>query len=73
MPNQPKTPLQNVRVDRGLWESFGSVAEPDRSAVLREFIRWYVREPGAKLPRRPESVTRTDDSDHAGGSSHSAA
>ncbi|GAB2696752.1 hypothetical protein [Kitasatospora kifunensis] len=24
-----------------------------RAAVLREFIRWYMRRPGAKLPERP--------------------
>ena len=28
-------------------------AGTDRSALLREFIRWYVREEGAKLPTRP--------------------
>lgn len=25
-----------------------------RAAVLREFIRWYMHRPGAKLPKRPE-------------------
>ncbi|WP_079063378.1 hypothetical protein [Peterkaempfera griseoplana] len=24
-----------------------------RAAVVREFIRWYMRRPGAKLPDRP--------------------
>ncbi|GGU13173.1 hypothetical protein [Streptomyces violascens] len=24
-----------------------------RAAVVREFIRWYLRRPGAKLPERP--------------------
>ena len=24
-----------------------------RAAVVREFIRWYMRRPGAKLPERP--------------------
>lgn len=24
-----------------------------RARVLREFIRWYMRRPGAKLPERP--------------------
>lgn len=24
-----------------------------RGRVIREFIRWYMRRPGAKLPRRP--------------------
>ncbi len=25
-----------------------------RTAVIREFIRWYMHRPGAKLPKRPE-------------------
>ena len=56
MPNQPKTPLKRMRVDDDLWSQFGELAAPDRSAVLREFMRWYVREPGAKLPKRPEII-----------------
>lgn len=48
--------------DLGLWDRFGAVARPDRSTVLRAFVRWYVREPGAKLPRRPE-IPRTADVD----------
>lgn len=24
-----------------------------RTAIVREFIRWYMRRPGAKLPDRP--------------------
>ena len=58
MANQPKTPSQNFRVDADLWDRFGNAierAEPgsDRSKTLRQFIAWYVREPGAKLPARP--------------------
>jgi hypothetical protein len=59
--------------DVGLWERFGEVAEPDRSEVLREFIRWYVREQGAKLPRRPEPLSLSADTDHAPSPPHSAA
>ena len=47
------TARQTVRIDEALWETFGEIAEPDRSSVLRDFIRWYVREPGAKPPKRP--------------------
>jgi len=39
-----------------LWQRLGEVAEAagmDRSAVIRALVAWYVREPGAKLPRRP--------------------
>lgn len=46
--------------DLDIWRLFGEVAQPDRSAVLRDFIRWYVRLPGAQLPKRP-GIPRTDD------------
>ena len=39
----------------GLWERFGeatAAAGTDRSTVVREFIRWYLRIPDAKLPER---------------------
>lgn len=51
-----------LRLDPDLWRRFGESAT-DRSAVLRQFVRWYVREPGAKAPRRPETG-RTDEGDH---------
>jgi hypothetical protein len=50
------TPTRPIRIESGLWERFGEATTAqgvDRSAVLREFIRWYVREPGAKMPQRP--------------------
>lgn len=58
MPNQPKTPVQRFRLDGDLWEQFGQAvrsADPDadRSKTLRQFVAWFVREPGAKLPTRP--------------------
>lgn len=39
-----------------MWERFGAAVEKlgvDRSAYLREVMRWVVREPGAKQPKRP--------------------
>jgi hypothetical protein len=50
------TPRWAIRVPEDLWVRFGKVAASvgtDRSVVLRDFIRWYVREHGAKLPDRP--------------------
>jgi hypothetical protein len=44
-----------VRVPEELWIKFGEAtgrAGTDRSAVLREFIRWYVRERRTP-PERP--------------------
>lgn len=49
------TPTRPIRIDPALWERFGEVAQPDRSAAIRDFIRWYVREAGAKMPKRPDS------------------
>jgi hypothetical protein len=50
------TARQTIRVDEALWERFGVDATTvgrDRSALVRDFVRWFVREPGAKLPKRP--------------------
>jgi hypothetical protein len=51
------TPTRPIRIEATLWEQFGAAtgsAGADRSAVLRDFIRWYVGEPGAKTPKRPK-------------------
>lgn len=51
------TARQTIRVDEDLWARFGGQAEAigkDRSTLLREFMRWYVREPGARMPKRPQ-------------------
>lgn len=53
MPDAPKTQHRSIRIDDDLWEELGRVAEPDRATVIREFIRWYLRRPKAKLPERP--------------------
>lgn len=48
------TPRQTIRVDAEEWDDFGTVVGPkNRSRVVREFIAWYLRKPGAKLPQRP--------------------
>lgn len=48
------TPRRPLSVGDELWVPFGKRAgEKNRSAVLRQFIRWYLRLPGATLPRRP--------------------
>lgn len=51
------TPTRPIRVEAGLWERFGRAAARagvDRSSLIREFIAWYVRDPGAKMPKRPD-------------------
>lgn len=47
------TPHRPIRVDEELWAKFGKLVGRGRSDIIRQFIRWYVREPGAKLPTRP--------------------
>jgi hypothetical protein len=48
------TPLRPVRVEGTLWKLFGEVVGTrKRSGIIRDFIRWYLREPGASLPDRP--------------------
>lgn len=48
------TPHRPIRVDDELWADFGRlVGERNRAKVIREFIAWYVRRHGARLPKRP--------------------
>lgn len=48
------TPTRPVRVETELWKAFGRrTGRRNRAQVLRQFMRWYIREPGAKLPTRP--------------------
>lgn len=56
------TPNVTLRIDPETWRRLGEHA-PDRSALLRAFVDWYLREPGAKMPRRPEPDTRTAEGD----------
>lgn len=52
--------LRRFRTTDELWERFGDAVErgpdpeADMSKVLRQFVRWYVGDPGATLPERPE-------------------
>lgn len=55
-PNDNNTPTRPIRVPLDLWDRFGKAAETqgtDRSAVLRDFMRWYAHDDRAKMPRRP--------------------
>ena len=48
------TPLRPVRVEGALWNLFGEIVGiRKRSGIIRDFIRWYLREPGVTLPDRP--------------------
>ncbi len=45
MPNQPKTPARNVRIDDGLWDAAKAKAATEGRAlsdVVRELLRRWV-------------------------------
>lgn len=50
------TARQTIRVDEALWDNFGVATADDdggRSGVIRDFMRWYTHEKGARMPKRP--------------------
>ncbi|MFC7219307.1 hypothetical protein ACFQLX_14180 [Streptomyces polyrhachis] len=56
MPNAPKTPARQIRIGDE-WYDFDAAVkslDTERAAVMRLLIAWYLREPGAKLPPRPD-------------------
>ncbi len=49
-----KLPRAVISVDGDKWKRFGRLTGTGkRPEILRAFIDWYLREPGAKLPVRP--------------------
>jgi hypothetical protein len=52
-----RTPHRHLRAEDDVWNAFGAAVqragEPDRSTVLRAFMAWYARMPGARMPQRP--------------------
>lgn len=52
-----KTPHRSIRLEQDLWDDLDVAAKThgyDRSSLIRQFVRWYLRVPGAQLPPRPE-------------------
>jgi hypothetical protein len=48
---------RQVRIATQRWTEFGraaKLAESSRGKVIVQLIDWYIREPGAKLPARPD-------------------
>ncbi|WP_327066834.1 hypothetical protein [Kitasatospora sp. NBC_01302] len=49
------TPLRQLRIPEDEWTALGRlVGDRNRTATIREFIRWYARMPGAKALHRPD-------------------
>lgn len=50
------TRLRQIRVPDDEWTAFGAyVGDRERTRVLREFMRWYLRWPGASHPEPPRA------------------
>lgn len=61
--SENQTPPRLMRIDDVLWEAFGRLAGTrNRSRLVRDFIAWYTRQPGAKLPQRPPASPHDADS-----------
>jgi hypothetical protein len=61
MPNSPRTQHRSVRVPDADWADLDAATKSigsDRGTVIKEFIRWYLRRPGAEMPERPERPGR---------------
>ncbi|MFE5582532.1 hypothetical protein [Kitasatospora sp. NPDC056531] len=59
MPNVPKTQHRSVRISDDDWRDLLTAAKSqgsDRGTVIKEFVAWYLRRPGAKLPTRPAAI-----------------
>ncbi len=56
VPNQPKTQHRSVRIEDEDWADADAASKrmgTDRAKIINQFIRWYLRRPGAELPERP--------------------
>lgn len=68
MPSSQKTSAKAARIEDDLWREAGEAAQrmdTDRSTIIREFLSWYVRRPGAELPERPGEAPKEDPRDKA--------
>lgn len=52
------TKLRTTQIPDDPWARFGQVAEQlgtSRAALMRDLVLWFIRWPGAKLPKRPDA------------------
>lgn len=55
-PATGRDPTHSVRMSGKRWDKLAEDAEragSDRSKVINDLAAWYIREDGAKLPKRP--------------------
>jgi len=48
-----KGELQQTRIPEADWLEMHELAGPQRAEIIRQFIAWYLRRPGAAMPGRP--------------------
>lgn len=53
-PHPTHTPVRRFRMGDEWIELGALVGDRRRSEVLRDLVGWYLRKPGAKLPKRPD-------------------
>jgi hypothetical protein len=57
-PKATHTPPRQMRIPDDEWLPFDDATKSAglaRAEAVREFIRWYLRRPGAKMPNRPDA------------------
>ena len=55
-PGRAKTQHRSVRIDDPDWgeaEIAAASMGTDRAKIINQFLRWYLRRPGVRLPERP--------------------
>lgn len=60
-PATGQTFIARARVPHEKWERFAEATAAqgtDRSKAINEFVDWYLRERGARLPERPAKATQ---------------
>ncbi len=58
------TERQGFRYPRRKWRRFGATAEKNgtnASALIQEFIDWYLSEPKCKAPKKPKEQLTPDE------------
>ena len=52
------TKHRSIRIEDDLWSALEPAAKSvglDRSGLIRQFVRWFLRVPGAKHPQRSDA------------------
>lgn len=56
VPNKPRTQHRSIRIADEDWADLDAIAQmfgTNRAQVINDFVRYFLRRPGAKSPKRP--------------------